>query len=632
MRCETRLSPVRLAGAAGVLTFAAVAASVPGPAATAGATASATASTAQTPTTQSCYVPHDNITMCMYLSVGKPETFKVPWWVDQVTIDALGAYGAPGFGAGAAAGGRPAEVTSVVPVASGSELEIRVGGTPLTGSGQGGWNGGGTSYGGGGGGASEVRNGSFTLAERVVVAGGGGGGGTVGWKVVDPGTPGNGGDAGLVGAQGQNGSNSPFTAGGGFGGSRTDAGAGGGASSGMAWGGCPTLFPSPAFAFPGGSGSNYIGGGGGYLTVASTTCLGAGGYGGGGGGGFRGGGGGGGGVNAGAGGGGGSSYGTPGATQYAQGDAARGRRAFVGVMVEAPVGWESTGVTTPTTRPRYDAPVTATAWRTGEGKQRAQVFVLDDKGAALTQTWDPGTQRSLTDAVSLGGIFHPGSGLAAVSWGPDRIDVVGRARDSGLFHNVWNGVGWAGWRRLTADGTATSSPTITSWGPGRLDVFVRNQDGQLTHGGSDNGGVGWQWETWAGHLEGDPAAVSWGPGRIDVFSAAAASSAAVLQHQWWDGVSWSGWHEWHDADILGMRSAPTVASAGSGQLDLFYRDSTGHIVQRQYGNGGWSAWTDAGEVPSRLSEPVAAVSLAGSTRWVLARGELDNALWEKRLP
>ena len=371
-------------------------------------------------------------------------------------------------------------------------------------------------------------------------------------------------------------------------------------------------------------------GNGGYLHFAGTPCLSAGGFGGGGGGGYHSGGGGGGGVNAGAGGGGGSSF-TPAGGTFGINNTLSGL-AYLALRVPAPSGWTSTELVSPDTRPSYSAPVSVAPRRLATGGQTIDMFALDDKGAALHRVWEPGSRPTVSVPSSLGGVFHAGSSLAAVSSSPNRIDLVGRSLHGALFHNVWDGTGWSGWTRLTPDGTSTSSPTIASWAPGRLDVFVRDQLGQLKHGWSDNAGATWAWETFAGQVTGDPTAVSWGYGRIDLFTAAPESSAGILQHQWWDGASWSGWRPWTDPDMLAMSSAPTVTSAATDQLDLWYRDSSGRIVHREFAQHGWGNWADRGAIPSRRGEPVAAVSLTGGGREILARGELENAIWERRLP
>lgn len=111
------------------------------------------------------------------------QTFVVPDGVYAVQVNAEGGDGGGVMDANSdwAVGVKGAAVSTLLEVAPGDELQIRVGGvgglwgvdTP----GPGGWNGGGAGGGGssGGGGASDVRVGGNALVDRVVVAGGGGG-------------------------------------------------------------------------------------------------------------------------------------------------------------------------------------------------------------------------------------------------------------------------------------------------------------------------------------------------------------------------------------------------------------------------------------------------------------------------
>ena len=46
---------------------------------------------------------------------------------------------------------------------------------------------------------------------------------------------------------------------------------------------------------------------------------------------------------------------------------------------------------------------------------------------------------SAWDRIGAGPIA---SAPAAVSWGPDRIDVFVRGADNGLWHKAWNGTEW----------------------------------------------------------------------------------------------------------------------------------------------------------------------------------------------
>ena len=208
------------------MALAAGAAALPGGPAGAGPGATSPAAAPQ----RTCTVAEPNVSFCGYFFTGSVQYFQAPPWLKEVTIAAVGAQGASGVGAGAAAGGLGGKVLATARLAPNAKVPILVGGTPVPGSGEGGWPDGGFSRGGGGGGSSSVLSGE--LNTRLVVAAGGGGGGTRGWAVPDPGIPGNGGSGGAPGpivpgygvpgaagdgVQGQHASGSLFTAGGGYG-------------------------------------------------------------------------------------------------------------------------------------------------------------------------------------------------------------------------------------------------------------------------------------------------------------------------------------------------------------------------------------------------------------------------------
>ncbi len=225
---------------------------------------------------------------------GKPQSFRVPSGVTQVTILANGAAG--GGASYYVAVGRGGRIHAVVPVKSSEVLYVYVGGSAITN--YGGYNGGANAerWGEcdgpfGGGGASDVREGGQKLADRIVVAGGGGGtGGDL--CSYSGGSGGQGGSR--TGGPGQDASGTGGGDGGG-GGTQTSGGAGGERGSGA--------YGSKSDGKPG---KLWLGGVGG-KSGCSGNCPG----GGGGGGGYYGGGGGGGGgyyYGSGGGGGGGSSF------------------------------------------------------------------------------------------------------------------------------------------------------------------------------------------------------------------------------------------------------------------------------------------------------------------------------------
>ena len=59
------------------------------------------------------------------------------------------------------------------------------------------------------------------------------------------------------------------------------------------------------------------------------------------------------------------------------------------------------------------------------------------------KAWDGSSwQPSLTDWESLGGEIDKGTSPAAVSWGPNRLDIFVVGTDKALYHKAWDGSSW----------------------------------------------------------------------------------------------------------------------------------------------------------------------------------------------
>ena len=73
--------------------------------------------------------------------------------------------------------------------------------------------------------------------------------------------------------------------------------------------------------------------------------------------------------------------------------------------------------------------------------------------------------------------------IAAVAWGPDRLDVFGLGTSNEMFHKAWNGSAWlpslTGWEAL--GGTFNSPPAVASWGANRLDIFGLGTNSKMFH-------------------------------------------------------------------------------------------------------------------------------------------------------
>jgi hypothetical protein len=116
-------------------------------------------------------------------------------------------------------------------------------------------------------------------------------------------------------------------------------------------------------------------------------------------------------------------------------------------------------------------------------------------GDLLHLTWDGrqwSTETLKVPVVSDGPISDPDAGpgfgfldpigLAASSWGPDRMDLFLTDSFGGVYQLAWNAGVWGNWEYLQSPpGGADSSPAAASWGRNHIDVVVRGE-GQAGQG------------------------------------------------------------------------------------------------------------------------------------------------------
>src|SRR5262249_32584551 len=135
---------------------------------------------------------------------------------------------------------------------------------------------------------------------------------------------------------------------------------------------------------------------------------------------------------------------------------------------------------------------------------------------------------------SLGGQFT--SHLSSCSFGPNRIDVVGRGTDNNVWHNWWDGATWqANWEAHIIQAAGAPAIAACNTVANRLDIYTVATDGNCYH--QYWAGSGWSaWEN-LGHpsgvtLVGGCAGASWGANRFDVW---AVGTDQVTYHNWWTG-------------------------------------------------------------------------------------------------
>jgi C1A family cysteine protease len=213
---------------------------------------------------------------------------------------------------------------------------------------------------------------------------------------------------------------------------------------------------------------------------------------------------------------------------------------------------------------------------------------------------------------SLGGVIT--SRPSAVSWGPNRIDVVARGADCAAWHRWWDGAAWRGWESL--GGGLQSEPAICSWSSGRLDMFAVGYDHRMYHKWFD--GHWSNWESLGGLLSSGPAAVSWSKDRIDLF---ARGMDMAMWRLWWDGHGWHGWESLGG----GLSSGPGVASWGANRLDLFARGYDMHMWHKAWDGAHWSNWENLGGI---LADSPAAVSWAPNRIDCFYPGQ-NQHMWHK---
>ncbi|KAK8091406.1 uncharacterized protein PG998_015221 [Apiospora kogelbergensis] len=174
-----------------------------------------------------------------------------------------------------------------------------------------------------------------------------------------------------------------------------------------------------------------------------------------------------------------------------------------------------------------------TSW--GEG--RLDLVYVNGSGGRVMHKYFGGGEwgPSWKGAEDLGGHHHHIEAVRSVSWGEDRLDIVGRTRNGSYVHKAWTGHDWfpAGDKWEDFGGEFFSDPAVVSWSAGRLDVVGLAANASLLHKYYHDG----EWSAWEdlggpGFI-GNPLATSWGADRMDFW--AIDSSDGALHHLYWDG-------------------------------------------------------------------------------------------------
>jgi hypothetical protein len=174
------------------------------------------------------------------------------------------------------------------------------------------------------------------------------------------------------------------------------------------------------------------------------------------------------------------------------------------------------------------------------GNQENIFATMSDGSIAVMRTG----MSLLGNWQSLSGVFNTTVAPAAVSWGPNRIDVFGLSGGA-IFHrfsadngNTFSGNGT--WELVGGGGVGVSTPAVVSWGSGRFDLFELTSNGTAEHIAAN----ATAWETWCG--------------------------AAHC----WDQVGGNAW-----TDSLHGSATPVAVATGVGAVNLFFQGANHELFE-----------------------------------------------------
>jgi hypothetical protein len=231
----------------------------------------------------------------------------------------------------------------------------------------------------------------------------------------------------------------------------------------------------------------------------------------------------------------------------------------------------------------YTSP-TAVSW----GRQRADIFVVGIEGDIYHKAMEMKKRSS------------PGHG-------PGDLDYY--YMDWYPSKNGWESLAGKIYEEeleSSAARLAVTSPAAVSWGPNKIDVFVVGTDKGVYHKAWD--GHDWwpsrtgNWHPLGGKCRSTPAAVSWGPNRIDLFAVGSDRSA---YHKYWNGRDWQPSSDWEP--YFGKFSGSLISV--SPEAEVLYTFGIGSennarsIHANRLDRGPRRAWDDIGGKVGEIDMP-----------------------------
>jgi len=221
----------------------------------------------------------------------------------------------------------------------------------------------------------------------------------------------------------------------------------------------------------------------------------------------------------------------------------------------------------------------------------AHIFDKHSKGCAYRVPLGQSGQLSTTGGDDLGANLVGSPGVALSSW-TGRLDVFATGADHNVYTKHCTGTcfnNWSAWTTLPALGIGTgifSQPAAVSWAPNRIDVVALNSAGSVMHVASTDGV---SWEGWDNVLGGSYVRVamdSQGPNSLDVFGLRADGGVDVNQFK---NGSWTGWLSiGSSAGRLDTSRSFSATSWGAGRMDIMgFKNGT---LPHDSATTGWGPW------------------------------------------
>jgi hypothetical protein len=240
--------------------------------------------------------------------------------------------------------------------------------------------------------------------------------------------------------------------------------------------------------------------------------------------------------------------------------------------------------------------------------EQLDLFIVGNDGRVYTSWWTAGADWSGRNDnwTPIGGFFPVHAPIAAISRGPDQLDLFVTGNDGRVYTSWWSGGSWSGvndnWTSIGGFFPPGAPIAAVARKPNQLDLFITGNDGRVYtswwSGGAWSGAHD-NWTSVGGFFPPGAAvsALSRKPNQLDLFIT---GNDGRVYTSWWSGGHWSGANDnWTAIGGFFPPRAPVSAVARHAeQLDLFIVGNDGRVYTSWWSGSVWSGvndnWTSIG--------------------------------------